>query len=193
MSWCCGGGHRNLLSSSNCSSGSIDNRNLFPGLNTPDDRFLAAASASTAAAGGSEPGELTVEKLMLIAKLLSPLRSRSSTGSSSNNQMRCGRPPPHCCSTDCSQTLSYASSLGVGLQSIHSHSTNESDLLHRQPNSVPVLSYRPAPGPSPESFPLAPLRAWGMPTSLSYFDVYKPVVSPLPLFFLLFFPPSGLE
>lgn len=169
MSWC-GRGHRNLLGSPNCSSGSIDNRTLFPGLNTPDDRYLAAA-------GGSEPGELTVEKLMLIAKLLSPLRSRSSTGSSSN-QMRCGRPPPHCCSTDCSQTLSYASSFGVGLQSIHSHSTNESDLLHHQHNSVPVLSYRP--GPTPDPFPLAPLRAWGMPTSLSYFDIYKPVVSHFP-------------
>jgi hypothetical protein len=136
---------------------------FFPGLVTPEDPFAAKATS-----------EITIEKLRQLAKILSPLTSRSSTNSS--NETKYPRVPNS--SPASSHTRSYTSSFGSSLQNYSSNTTNDSDPPKEKTsswNSVPVVSYRTVPTPA-GSFPLAPLRAWGISNSQSYFDLYKPVV-----------------
>jgi len=137
---------------------------LFPSLNTPEAKALQESAP-----------DLTVDKLRHLADLLSPLRSRSSTASSQS------RPQQRDLLSAGSHTMSATSSFGYPLHHYSSSHEYSSDpgLKERGSNwnAVPIVSYRSAPT-SPDSLPHVPLRAWGLTPTHSYFELYKPAVSP---------------
>lgn len=134
----------------------------FSGLPTPASLTKSASSA---------------ESLHLLAKLLSPLRSRASTGESLNKQaiwenFETQTTPPYAPQSDVHPPWH------AGYNILPS----ESSTLYRTSTQGTRMGFTAESSNGQPEFPIAPLRSWGKLKAHDCFDVYKPTVASIEYF-----------